>query len=129
MIGGRRQVQTADDGLRIDTVHLDGHVVLAIDGEIDLATAAEFGAAIHEGLRRTGKVVLDFANVTFMDSSGLNALVAAAGHNDGLDSVLIRNPPDSVKRLLSMTGLNEVIHIDAISTEQSGSADQHPSAS
>jgi anti-anti-sigma factor len=93
-------------------VHLDGHVVLAIDGEIDLSTAGAFGAAIDEGLRRTGKVILDFARVTFMDSSGLNALVAAVGKDDGRGSVLIRNPPHSVQRLLSMTGLDEVIPIE-----------------
>ena len=115
-------MQAADDGLRIDTVHLDGHVVLAIGGEIDLATAGEFGAAIDDGLRRTGKVVLDFANVTFMDSSGLNVLVAAAGQNKSGASVLIRNPPDSVQRLLSMTGLNEVIHVEAISADNDQSS-------
>ncbi|MEY2580398.1 MAG: hypothetical protein QOE09_247 [Ilumatobacteraceae bacterium] len=117
-------MHTADDGLRIDTVHLDGHVVLSIDGEIDLATAGAFGAAIDEGLRKTGKVVLDFARVTFMDSSGLNVLVAAAGQDGRRDSVVIRNPPDSVQRLLSITGLNEVVHI-----EDDGSADIHESTS
>jgi stage II sporulation protein AA (anti-sigma F factor antagonist) len=128
--GGRQDiVQTADDGLRIDTVHLDGHVVLAIGGEIDLATAGVFGAAIDDGLRRAGKVVLDFSNVTFMDSSGLNVLVAATGQNGAHDSVLIRNPPDSVQRLLSMTGLNEVIRIETIPSEHGGSADPHQSAS
>jgi anti-anti-sigma factor len=124
VVGGRDILHTADDGLRIDTVHLDGHVVLSIDGEIDLATAGAFGAAIDEGLRKTGKVVLDFARVTFMDSSGLNVLVAAAGQDGRRDSVVIRNPPDSVQRLLSITGLNEVVHI-----EDDGSADIHESTS
>ena len=126
LVGGQDIVQRADDGLRIDTVHLDGHVVLAIDGEIDLSTAGAFGAAIDEGLRRTGKVILDFARVTFMDSSGLNVLVAAVGpgNGDGRDSILIRNPPDSVQRLLSLTGLNEVIRI-----EDGGLADHHQSPS
>jgi anti-anti-sigma factor len=105
-------VQTAGDGLRIDTVHLDGHVVLAIEGEIDLATAPSFGAAIDEGLRQTGRVVLDFAGVTFMDSSGLNVLVAAASQSPTLNTVLIRNAPVNVQRLLSITGLNEVIPVE-----------------
>lgn len=114
-------MQTAGDGLRIDTVHLDGHAVLAIEGEIDLATAPSFGAAIDEGLRHTGRVVLDFAGVTFMDSSGLNVLVAAASQSAALNSVLIRNAPVSVQRLLSITGLNEVIPI-----EDGGSDPQQP---
>ncbi|MEP7046477.1 MAG: STAS domain-containing protein [Ilumatobacteraceae bacterium] len=105
------QLQTDGDGLRIDTVHLDGYAVLEVRGEIDLITAASFGAAIDAGLDRAGKVVLDFSGVTFMDSSGLNVLVAAVGHADG-DSLRIRNAPVSVHRLLSITGLDEVIRIE-----------------
>jgi anti-anti-sigma factor len=105
-------VHTAGDGLRIDTVHSDGHVVLAVEGEIDLATAASFGAAIDEGLQQTGRVVLDFAGVTFMDSSGLNVLVAAASQSPTPNTVRIRNAPVSVQRLLAITGLNEVIPVE-----------------
>ena len=115
-------MQTAGDGLRIDTVNLDGHVVLAIEGEIDLATAPSFGAAIDKGLRQKGRVVLDLAGVTFMDSSGLNVLVAAASQGpEALNSVLIRNPPIGVQRLLSITGLSEVIPV-----EHGGSDSQQP---
>ena len=105
-------MQTAGDGLRIDTVHLDGLAVVAVEGEIDLATAPSFGAAIDEGLRQVGRVVLDLAGVTFMDSSGLNVLVAAASQSATPNTVLIRNAPASVQRLLSITGLNEVIPVE-----------------
>lgn len=105
-------MQTADDGLRIDTLHLDGHALLAIVGEIDLVTAPAFGAAIEQEIQRAGKVVLDFSGVTFMDSSGLNVLVVAAGQSGASDSVLIRNAPLSVRRLLSITGLDEVIRVE-----------------
>ena len=105
-------MQTAGDGLRIDTLHLDGHALLAVVGEIDLATAPSFGAAIHKGIQHSGKVVLDFTGVTFMDSSGLNVLVTAAGQDRPNDSVVIRNAPLSIHRLLAITGLNEVIRIE-----------------
>jgi anti-anti-sigma factor len=105
-------MQTADDGLRIDTSHLDGHTLLAIVGEIDLVTAPAFGAAIDRGIQHAGKVVLDFSGVTFMDSSGLNALVTSAGHGREDDSVIIRNAPLSIHRLLAITGLDEVIRIE-----------------
>jgi anti-anti-sigma regulatory factor len=52
-----------------------------------------------------------------MDSSGLNVLVTAAGHGDATDAVLIRNAPLSVHRLLSITGLDEVIRIEGEPTD------------
>jgi len=105
-------MQTAGDGLRIDTEHLDGYALLTVTGEIDLATASLFGAAIDKGIQQADKVVLDFTGVTFMDSSGLNVLVTTAGQERENDSVVIRNAPLSVHRLLAITGLNEVIRIE-----------------
>ena len=104
-------MQTAGVGLRIDTLRLGGHALLEVIGEIDLATASSFAAAIDQGIQQAGKVVLDLTGVTFMDSSGLNVLVAAAGQ-DRADLVVIRNAPLSVHRLLAITGLNEVIRIE-----------------
>ena len=105
-------MQTADDGLRIDTLHLDGHALLAVVGEIDLVTAPAFGAAIERGIQQAGKVVLDFTGVTFMDSSGLNVLVTTARQGRDNDVVIIRNAPRSIHRLLSITGLDAVIRIE-----------------
>jgi anti-anti-sigma factor len=110
-------MHTAGDGLRIDTQHLDGHTLLSVTGEIDLATASSFGAAIDHGIQHAGKVVLDFTGVTFMDSSGLNVLVAAAGQDRANDPVVIRNAPLSVQRLLEITGLNEVIRVEGGPTD------------
>lgn len=116
-------MQTPGDGLQIDVSHLDGHAVLAIQGEIDLATAPAFGAAMEQALQDVPMVVLDFAGVTFMDSSGLNVLVSAAGRGSRSDAVLVRNAPVSIRRLLSITGLDEVIRLegDPIETDQSAS--------
>jgi len=63
-------------------------------------------------LEDAGKAVLDFAGVTFMDSSGLNVLVSAAGRGFRSDAVLIRNAPVSIRRLLSITGLDDVVRIE-----------------
>jgi stage II sporulation protein AA (anti-sigma F factor antagonist) len=110
------------DGLQIDVSHLDGHALLAIRGEIDLATATAFGAAIDQGIQQAGMVILDFTGVTFMDSSGLNVLVSAAGQGTRSDAVRIRNAPISIHRLLSITGLDEVIRIEGDPPEMDQSA-------
>lgn len=116
-------MQTPGDGLQIDVSHLDGRTVLAIRGEIDLATAPAFAAAMEQALEDVPLVVFDLAGVTFMDSSGLNVLVSAAGRGSTSDGVRIRNAPVTIRRLLSITGLDEVIRIedDALEMDQSAS--------
>ena len=115
-------VQTPGDGLQIDVSRVDGHAVLVIRGEIDLSTAPAFGAAMQQALLDAPMVVLDLGGVTFMDSSGLNVLVSAARPGSRSDAVLIRNAPVTIRRLLSITGLDEVIRIEGDSVEMDQSA-------
>jgi stage II sporulation protein AA (anti-sigma F factor antagonist) len=115
-------MKMAGDGLRIDVTHVDGHTILAIEGEIDLDTAPSLGSAIEDGLQRTGRVVLDFGGVRFMDSSGLNVLVAASARPDGVrGDVLIRNASAGVRRLLTLTGLDDVVRLENESVDLSPS--------
>jgi anti-anti-sigma factor len=96
------------EGLAVDLVHLDGTAVLTVRGDIDMATASTFGSAIERTVALGVPVVLDFAGVTFMDSSGLNALVTAHQRADRPGAVQVRNPSPQVSRLLAMTGLDDV---------------------
>lgn len=82
---------------------------LMLAGEIDMLSRAEFAAAVDRVLAARGVVALDFAEVTFMDSSGLQVLCVA--HAEG--SVRLRNLPDHVRQLLALTGLDEVFQIES----------------
>jgi anti-anti-sigma factor len=65
----------SDTPFQLRSSRVDDAVVLSIVGEIDMATAPEVARAIdggHEGIER---VVVDLSEVTFLDSSALNALV------------------------------------------------------
>jgi anti-anti-sigma factor len=50
-------------------------VIVTITGEVDMATAPEVAQAIDGAPDTAGRVVVDLTDVTFLDSSGLNALV------------------------------------------------------
>ena len=93
----------------------DAATVLYFRGELDLAAAPAaveaLGAAIREG-----DVVLDAAGLTFLDSSGISAIVQAyrAAH-EGIGqgrSVVVRNPSPRVRRVLEITGLDSLIEND-----------------
>jgi anti-sigma B factor antagonist len=55
-----------------------GNPVIALTGQIDLSTADAVVAALEPWVRAGGPVTLDMSEVTFMDSTGLHALVMAA---------------------------------------------------
>jgi anti-anti-sigma factor len=82
----------------------DGEVLLQVSGEVDTATAPAFlanlRAAIQDG---GGEVVLDLAQVTFMDSAGIEQLVRAREESQG--RIRLRALHPSVQRVLEMTAL------------------------
>ena len=50
---------------------------------------------------------LDLALLTFLDSSGLHAIVALAQSLDGNRSVVLVNPSTAVMRCLEITGIDK----------------------
>ena len=83
----------------------EGHT-LVLSGELDIATAPELDEAIA-GVCENGEsaVVLDLSRLTFMDSTGLQAILAAdklcekRGHDLRLTGV-----KGAVRRLFDLTG-------------------------
>jgi anti-anti-sigma factor len=93
--------------------HQDGCVVVVVRGEIDLACSPALQAVIDEALAASPHVVFDMADVTFLDSTGLRAMVLAAKQVDGTGSITIRNPPRIVSRVLRLSGLTEILATEA----------------
>lgn len=91
-----------------------GTVVVKVSGEVDLATAPAMREALDEIIVRQGNLSLrvDLAEVTFMDSTGLNVLVGTLKHlreHDG--TMAIANPTPTIARLFELTGLSTVFGI------------------
>jgi anti-sigma B factor antagonist len=91
-----------------------GHAVLALSGETDVS---DLGALIREIDRafedsEVESLELDLADVTFMDSSGLGALVHAHKCSDTTGTpMFLRSPPEAVMRLLDIVGLTDLFTI------------------
>ncbi len=100
---------------RVGVSRSDDRVVVAVEGELDLATAPQLRDRLV-ALSEEGQVqiVLDLTHLLFIDSTGLSVLVMA--HNraraDG-GSILIRNPSQSVLRILEITALVSVFTIES----------------
>ena len=93
----------------------DGVLVVAAGGEIDLETAPRLKDWLADALATDmHTVVLDLAQVSFMDSSGLTALLVA--HNEAAKvgrTLVLRGPTRQTRDLFVMTGLDQVFTIES----------------
>ena len=91
----------------------DRFVVLAVAGEVDVYTVPHLRKAFDEILADgTGRnVVVDMSQVSFMDSTGIGALVSARRRlAEGAQLRLVTTQPNVVK-LFALTGLTKVFPI------------------
>ncbi len=106
-------VTTPEMGAAFERADRAGELVLVVTGEIDIATAPELRCEL-EALSRGAHspVVVDLAGVTFLDSSGISALVAARQALAGSDVTLVLLEPSSPVRLvLEMSGVDALFEI------------------
>jgi anti-sigma B factor antagonist len=83
-------------------------VVVAVTGELDLATAGKVEEEVT-GLYDRGfqRVVLDLSDVSFMDSSGLRLLIRLDAHARGDRGFTVVQGDGAARRLLVLTRLEE----------------------
>lgn len=93
-------------------IELDEHSVrLEVSGEVDLVSAPEFAEVLRQQITQGRDVLLDFSQATFMDSSGVRALVGAIqlceGQRNGL--VIEGEVPHQIRRLFEITRVDAVL--------------------
>jgi anti-sigma B factor antagonist len=107
-------VPEAGRNLRIEVADTTTPTTVVLTGEIDLATSGRVRDALM-AVCNSGeiKVVVDMTNVTFMDSTGLAALVGPLKRFRSMNgSIVIRSPSRGVQKVLEITGLTRVFTID-----------------
>jgi anti-sigma B factor antagonist len=100
--------------VEFDESKVDGRVVLAVRGEVDVYSAPAFRDRITELLDVDPLLVLDLTGLGFIDSTGLGVLVA--GRNRSLErggAVAFVCTQERVLKLLRITGLDAVFDIHA----------------
>jgi anti-sigma B factor antagonist len=95
--------------LGIERTTFRGWQVIAISGDLDLYTSPSLRTNLHEVAH--GKIALDLTEVTFIDSSGLGAIVGSLKHvrERGDAFAVIAKPDGSLTRLLNLTGLDQIV--------------------
>jgi anti-anti-sigma factor len=95
--------------LEVTTQDSGGHVTVSLKGELDLSSVGK----VEEELERVEKdgpsvLVLDLSQLSFLDSTGLRAVVTAdeRARSNGRRLVIVRGP-DPVQRVFAITRLEE----------------------
>jgi len=105
------------DNFGVDISADAGDVVVAVRGELDVLTAPFLWEQIEPVLPTvTGKLVLDFTDLSFIDSMGLGVLVRAQSRMRGEESerqIVIRNPNAHSRKVFEITGLDRVLDIES----------------
>lgn len=100
--------------------HSDGNItVLAIAGRVDSYTVPQLREQLRlAASKKQPNLIVDLADVSFLDSSGLAALVYGMKHcrENGGDMCLC-SPQQSVRMILELTRLDQAIDIFPSETE------------
>jgi anti-sigma B factor antagonist len=103
------------DALTVDikSEHGGNAIVYRLRGSLDLATAPSLRAALVEAANE-GKheIIVDLAQLEFLDSTGLGALIGAhrrALENGGRVRLIVNDGP--IQRLLMITGLMRIFAV------------------
>jgi anti-sigma B factor antagonist len=102
---------------RCDTVRHRGRVTLYLSGEIDQLATSEFLAAADSALA-TGPVavIVDLADVSFMDSAGLSALIQVQQQTRHAGAEFrLQSPSRIATRILELSGLDRLFAPDGTS--------------
>lgn len=90
----------------------DGTPILFLRGEIDAATVGRLAACFDALAASRPKVVsVGFGEVTFMDSSGINALLDLRGRLDPDARIHLRDCSPAIRRMCDVVGVSSVLEV------------------
>lgn len=100
----------------------DEEMVLFVAGEVDAYTAPQLKESLFHLLEDAADglgVVLDLAQVGYMDSTGVGVLIAALKNCKAKGSHLVlQNVPPRIERIFKITGLTEIVTIKPLQGEK-----------
>ncbi|MFI8192427.1 STAS domain-containing protein [Streptomyces sp. NPDC085946] len=101
---------TGPERLSVTSALVDGVTVVMVKGEIDHHTADPLRQALTppDGLTRP-RTVADLSGVTFMDSSGINALITAHQAHGDEGRLRLAGVRPQVLRVLRLVGVDALI--------------------
>lgn len=100
--------------LTITQLQNEDELRIIVDGEVDVSCANELRDALLDAQEQDAQpVVVDLANVPYIDSTGIGVLVGAARRSkEAGTSFVVTNPQRNVARVLSLLGVGAELGVE-----------------
>ncbi len=100
--------------MKMDIISENGAAIAKLNGEIDHHNAKELRTQIDKYIisAQPRELIMDFKNITFMDSSGIGLIMGRSKlmHECG-GSLTVRSPQPYIKRVLRLSGIERIVKI------------------
>ena len=99
--------------MKVNTERRDGVLMARVDGRIDAASAADFGAAIDGLIEDGGRALLiDFERLGYINSAGLRVVIMTAKElgRRGMKFALCAMP-ETVREVFRISGFDTLVAI------------------
>jgi anti-sigma B factor antagonist len=113
--GGRLTPEepVVDQGLSVGADEREGIYRISLRGELDVSTAPRFNSVLSDPrIRNCHTLVVDLSELTFMDSTGLSAVLVGEMHarTRGQRFAVVRGPRH-VQELFRLTGVDHFLEV------------------
>ena len=98
--------------LNVDKKLEDDKLTVTIEGRLDTITSPDLEAQINESIENVKELVLDFAKVEYISSSGLRVLLAEQKVMNKQGSMKVINVNDTIMEIFEVTGFTDILTIE-----------------
>jgi anti-anti-sigma factor len=82
---------------------------ISLSGELDMSSAPELDRVLEAAVERGGTVLVDLSELTFMDSTGINAFLKASLSLSGRGCLVLHGEQDRIRRVLDLVRVDASI--------------------
>jgi anti-sigma B factor antagonist len=107
-------------GLTVDVERTGKSARVVVGGELDAYSSPRLDELVRELFEQdTREIVMNLHSTSFLDSSGLRAMLACHRRLEDIGGrLLVEDPSEPVLRLLEITGLTEHFGLEAASADE-----------